>query len=85
MRHSAMKQAGSKPKRGAAPIDPLVCFCNRVPQSAIERAVQNGACTLAHVFDATWAGCGPCGGSCQPELQRLLDELLAKEPSHAPR
>jgi bacterioferritin-associated ferredoxin len=57
--------------------DPLVCFCNEVPRSAIDRAIACGACTLAQLFDATFAGCGPCGGSCQPHLVHILGEALA--------
>lgn len=54
--------------------DPLVCLCNEVPRSQIEAAMERGACTLAQIFDATWAGCGPCGGSCQPQIARMLLE-----------
>lgn len=53
--------------------DPLVCFCNEVRRSTIQAAIENGADTLAALFDATWAGCGPCGGSCQPDLVSLLE------------
>lgn len=58
--------------RKAAAIDPVICCCNAVPLSEIERAMGQGACTLAQLFDATFAGCGPCGGSCQPELVQIL-------------
>lgn len=54
--------------------DPLVCLCNQVPRSAIVAAMDRGACTLAQLFDATFAGCGPCGGSCQPQLVAMLEE-----------
>lgn len=76
--------AGAANRRRGAAVDPLVCFCNRVPQSAIEAAVRGGARTLAQVFDATWAGCGPCGGSCQPALQQLLEDLTEQEGADAP-
>jgi NAD(P)H-nitrite reductase large subunit len=56
--------------------DPIICFCNEVPRSTIERAIDCGACTLAQVYDATWAGCGPCGGTCQPNVVRVLRERL---------
>lgn len=64
-------------KAKANPRDPLVCLCNQVPRSVIERAIDDGACTLAQIFDATWAGCGPCGGSCQPEIVHILTERLS--------
>lgn len=67
--------------------DPLVCLCNRVPRSALLRAMDGGADSMAALFDQTFAGCGPCGGSCQPDVARLLQayrdgELhgLARQP-----
>lgn len=60
-----------KPRK-ANKNDPLICLCNEVPLSTIRDAMNAGACTLAALFDATWAGCGPCGGSCQPQLVELL-------------
>lgn len=67
------------------PKDPLICLCNQVPLSAIRAAMDGGADTLAKLFDATFAGCGPCGGSCQPELQRLLYEWqMAQKPREEP-
>lgn len=54
------------------PRDPLICSCNEVPRSQIEAAIGRGACSMADIFDATWAGCGPCGGTCQPEIAELL-------------
>ena len=62
--------------------DPLICLCNEVPLSEINAAIDRGACTLAHLFDATYAGCGPCGGSCQPELVQILTARLG--PSASP-
>ncbi|MSQ82550.1 MAG: hypothetical protein EXR77_06485 [Myxococcales bacterium] len=58
--------------RNSRANDPVICCCNAVPLSEIERAIGQGACTLAQLFDATFAGCGPCGGSCQPELVQIL-------------
>ena len=55
--------------------DPIVCLCNGVRVSAIVEAVEHGADDLSAIFDATWAGCGPCGGSCQADLLALLDVL----------
>ncbi len=54
--------------------DPLVCLCNQVPESAIVAAMDSGATSLAQLFDQTFAGCGPCGGSCQPQLIAMLEE-----------
>lgn len=62
----------AKPQRNRK--DPLVCLCNQVPESEIVAAMNQGACTLAKLFDQTFAGCGPCGGSCQPQLLAMLEE-----------
>jgi len=56
--------------------DPIICFCNEVRLSVIVAALDEGASTLADIFDRTWAGCGPCGGSCQPDLVALLEDYL---------
>ncbi|MBM4342498.1 MAG: (2Fe-2S)-binding protein [Deltaproteobacteria bacterium] len=62
-----------KAQRTARPAaDPIICCCNGVALSQIHRAMRNGARTLADLFDVTFAGCGPCGGNCQPELCRIL-------------
>ena len=55
--------------------DPVLCFCNEVRLSVIVRAMDDGAESLADLFDRTWAGCGPCGGSCQPDLLALLHDF----------
>lgn len=56
----------------AAKTDKLICLCNAVPQSQIEAAIVNGCHTLSKIFDATQAGVGPCGGSCQGRLLEML-------------
>jgi bacterioferritin-associated ferredoxin len=64
-----MDQVNKKGKR-----DRLVCLCNGVPQSKIEEAIKRGCNSLGKLFDATLAGVGACGGSCQPNLKKMLDE-----------
>lgn len=54
----------------------LICLCNSVPQSEIEAAIARGCTTLGKIFDATAAGVGACGGSCQPILRKMLDSYL---------
>jgi assimilatory nitrate reductase catalytic subunit len=65
------------------PRDPLICCCNEVPRSQIVAAIRQGACSMAAIFDATWAGCGPCGGTCQPEIAALLRAHLDPK-THSP-
>lgn len=62
-----------------APVDKkdkskrFICLCNSVPQKDIEEAIARGCNTLGRIFDATTAGCGACGGSCQPTLRKMLE------------
>jgi bacterioferritin-associated ferredoxin len=56
--------------------DPVICRCNGVKRSTIEKAIQSGAKTLGEIFDQTSAGVGACGGSCRAKLQTLLDRNL---------
>lgn len=72
------RQPGNVPRRPAIEDDPIVCCCNGVPLSEVVDAMENGACTLSELFDRTWAGCGPCGGSCQPDLEALLEDFHAR-------
>lgn len=62
---------GSPVKKGDRPK--LICYCNAVPRAAVEAAIERGCDSLAKIFDSTTAGVGPCGGSCRPDLAKLLD------------
>lgn len=54
--------------------DPYICFCNEVTLSTIQKALkEENIKTLDEIFDHTSAGVGACGGSCRPELKKLLD------------
>jgi len=57
------------------PVDKsrFICLCNEVSQQTIEDAISRGCDTLGKVFDATLAGVGACGGSCQPTLRKMLE------------
>ncbi|MCO4762218.1 MAG: (2Fe-2S)-binding protein [Myxococcales bacterium] len=68
-------QHGSDPGDEAVGSDnPIVCFCNEIRLSAIVTALEDGADSLPGLVDATFAGCGPCGGSCQPDLEAILED-----------
>ncbi len=58
----------------------LICFCNAIPVSVVEKAIENGAKNMGQIFDRTQAGCGPCGGSCQPEIRKFLAKKLTQDP-----
>jgi bacterioferritin-associated ferredoxin len=67
-----MGQTG-KPEKGRR----LICLCNEVAQADIEAAIMRGCDTLSKIFDATLAGVGACGGSCQPTLRKMLETYKA--------
>jgi bacterioferritin-associated ferredoxin len=40
----------------------------------VQDVIDKGAKTMGEIFDRTTAGCGACGGTCQPDIKRLLNE-----------
>jgi NAD(P)H-nitrite reductase large subunit len=64
--------------------DKIICLCNGVSLGAVEEAIRRGCRSLGRIYDATTAGVGPCGGSCQGDLKRLLAEAEAEEKGAAP-
>ena len=68
-----------------------VCRCNNIKYRTIERAIREGARTLAAVAQKTTATTGHCGGSCTADVQQMLAEngcaatcVAAAAPSAAP-
>lgn len=57
-----------------------VCRCNNIKYRTIERAIREGAHTMAQIAARTTATTGHCGGTCTPDVQQMLDEL---GPAHA--
>jgi NAD(P)H-nitrite reductase large subunit len=51
-----------------------VCRCNNIKYRTIERAIREGACTVAEVATRTGATTGHCGGSCTPDVLEMLAE-----------
>ncbi|MFZ4577586.1 MAG: (2Fe-2S)-binding protein [Myxococcota bacterium] len=74
----APRRDGKDPFRARAADGPLACFCNNVSIRDIRQTIDAGARTLGDLFDATSAGCGPCGGTCQPRLVQLLVEARSQ-------
>jgi NAD(P)H-nitrite reductase large subunit len=58
-----------------------VCRCNNIKYRTIERAIRQGASTLAAVAQKTTATTGHCGGSCTPDVQQMLAEHGCAVPS----
>jgi bacterioferritin-associated ferredoxin len=65
----------------------IVCTCNMVPRTVIEKAIGRGCHRMEQIFTATTAGVGQCGGSCRPEIQKMLTEYLStgKFPLPSPK
>ncbi len=53
-----------------------VCRCNNIKYRTIERAIREGAHTMTQVATRTTATLGECGGTCTPDVQQMLDELV---------
>ena len=61
-----------------------VCRCNNIKYRTIERAIREGACTIAQIAARTTATTGHCGGSCTPEIQEMIAALAPKRPTIPP-
>lgn len=61
-----------------------VCRCNNIKYKTIERAIREGACTIAQVAAETMATTGHCGGSCTVDVQEMLGEHGPGEVPPAP-
>ena len=57
-----------------------VCRCENIKYRTIERAIREGAWTLSQVAARTGATLGQCGGTCTPDVQKMIEELA---PKHA--
>jgi NAD(P)H-nitrite reductase large subunit len=55
-----------------------VCRCNNIKYRTIERAIREGAHTLSQVATRTTATLGQCGGSCTPDVQKMIAELAPR-------
>jgi NAD(P)H-nitrite reductase large subunit len=55
-----------------------VCRCNNIKYRTIERAIREGAHTLSQIAARTTATTGQCGGSCTPDVQKMIEELAPK-------
>lgn len=58
-----------------------ICRCNNIKLGTIERAILDGATTIAEVGKRTTATTGQCGGSCTPKVVDLIESLVTPEPT----
>lgn len=64
----------SKPKAKVK----LICYCHGIPEKDVAEAIQRGCVKVDQVSDATTAGIGACGGTCRPNIQKMIDDYLKK-------
>jgi NAD(P)H-nitrite reductase large subunit len=62
-----------------------ICRCNNIKYRTIERAIREGAHTLTQVATRTTATLGECGGTCTPDVQKMIEELAPKYAQAAPQ
>ena len=60
-----------------------VCRCENIKYKTIERAIREGAWTLSQVAARTGATLGQCGGTCTPDVQKMIAELAPKHSAAA--
>jgi NAD(P)H-nitrite reductase large subunit len=60
-----------------------VCRCQNIKYKTIERAIREGAWTLSQVAARTGATLGQCGGTCTPDVQKMITELAPKHSGAA--
>ena len=60
----------------------MICRCQEIMRSEIEKAIQEGATTVDGVKRRTRAGMGLCQGkTCQRLVQRILQERTGADPA----
>jgi NAD(P)H-nitrite reductase large subunit len=63
-----------------------VCRCNNIKYKTIEKTILAGAKTVKDVAARTGATTGYCGGSCTPDILKMITKLTAPVPaSPAPK
>ena len=62
----------------------FVCFCQGISRQEIVQCIESGAQTLEDIQNDLGATVGPCGGSCTPNVVKLLADTLARKGGAAP-
>ena len=60
-----------------------VCRCNNIKHRTIEKAIREGAVTIAAVAAKTTATTGYCGGTCTPKIHDMIDAICAESDCDA--
>lgn len=61
----------------------FVCFCQGISRQEIVQAIDLGASSLEDIQNDLGATVGPCGGSCTPNVVKLLNDTLQKRAPKA--
>lgn len=68
-----------RPALPAIALD-IVCFCHGIERYTILEAIASGADSIEKIQETIGATTGPCGGSCTPCVQSMIDH--AKSPAN---
>jgi len=61
-----------------------ICRCNNVKYKTLEKAIQGGACTIREIASKTTATTGYCGGTCTPDVLKMIESLRCASAPAAP-
>ena len=62
----------------------FICFCQGISRQEIVQCIDSGAQTLEDIQNDLGATVGPCGGSCTPNVVKLLSDTLARQCGASP-
>ena len=57
----------------------FICFCQGIARQEIVQCIESGAQTLEDIQNNLGATVGPCGGSCTPNVVKLLNDTLDRK------
>lgn len=63
-------------------LEQPLCVCNQVIKSDVIKAIADGATSLQHVQQLTYAGDGT--GCCKRQIQALINAIHTSGDSHLP-
>jgi NAD(P)H-nitrite reductase large subunit len=75
--------ARARRRHPAVPLD-IVCFCQGIERRTLLEAIEAGIDSLERIQEVVGATTGPCGGSCTPSVQAMLDSAATREATPPP-
>ncbi len=61
------------------PKPKITCYCHGILEKDVAEAIARGCYKVDQVSDATTAGIGACGGTCRPNIQKMIEDFLKKK------